>query len=281
MGSFTICLTHDVDRVYKSYQYLTQDIFKMKIHKLNTLFLKENPYWCFDRIMNLEEKYSVRSTFFFLEETMKANMFFPKTWKLSFGRYSFNDHNIIKIINTLNNQGWEIGLHGSYNSYMNKELLKKEKLHLEEVIGKSIDGIRQHYLNLKIPETWEIQKEVGFKYDASFGKKRGIGNIEGFDKPFKDKDSGIFVIPLTIMEFNLIREAGNNINNAKEIVNKYINSAIKNNSVLTILWHQRFFNEKEFPGYSHLYEHIIKESQLKGGIFKKCIDLYQETERDE
>lgn len=279
--SFTICLSHDVDRVQKTYQYLTHDLRKGKFKNLLQIFNKQDPYWCFDKIIEIENKYSVKSTFFFLHESLKFKILKKSTWKLALGRYSLNDKKIIYVIQYLNKYGWEVGLHGSYNSYKSIDLLKYEKQKLEEIIQQKIIGIRQHYLNLNIPETWQLQKEVGFKYDASYGKKRGVGFIDEHNNPFIEKNNNMVVIPLTLMEANLMSTVNNNIDLALKIIRDLYDEAQKNNSTLVFLWHQRYFNEKEFPGYLKLYEEIIKEGKSRNAQFKKCIDIYSETVKNE
>ena len=98
MSGLKVCLTHDVDRVYKSYQYISHDLVRFKFAKLGKLFSQNDPYWQFDEIMFLENKNNVRSTFFFLEETIAFNLFSPENWKLSLGKYRFSDYKIKKII---------------------------------------------------------------------------------------------------------------------------------------------------------------------------------------
>ena len=66
---FVVCLTHDVDRIRKSYQYITHFIKTGKLYHIASLFSKKNPYWKFNKIMEIEERYEVRSTFFFLNES--------------------------------------------------------------------------------------------------------------------------------------------------------------------------------------------------------------------
>ena len=134
---FAVCITHDVDRVKKTYQYFTRFVRFLShfqilgaINEIQNGFLlfkniKKNPYWGFERIIEIENKYNVKSTFFFLNESGKVDLFHPKDWKLYLGRYSINDPEIVKIIISLASNGWEIGLHGSYNSFLNKNLLKK------------------------------------------------------------------------------------------------------------------------------------------------------------
>ena len=272
MKKLTICLTHDVDRVYKSYQYVTHDLVKLKIENLKDLFHRNNPYWNFHEIMSIEKKYKVKSTFFFLEESIKFDIFSYKNWKLSLGKYKFNDFAVEKMIRIIDKHGWEIGLHGSYNSYKNLSLLKKEKNKLEKVVGKPVLGIRQHYLNLNIPETWIIQKKAGFLYDASFGIKNKIGFPIGKYHPFVDDKSEMLIFPLALMDGYLFKHS-KDYDDAWNKCLKIIDEAEKNNALMVVLWHQRVFNEKEFPGYRSMYENIIVECKKRDAEFKLCRDL--------
>ena len=275
--SFTVCLTHDVDRTRKTFQYLTHDVRNLKFGKLRTLINAERPYWQIERLMELEESYGVRSTFFFLHETLPFKPFNPFNWKLSLGRYSLLEPEVKRIIRELDAGGWEIGVHGSYNSYKDLNLLKNEKSVLEDVLGKKVSGIRQHYLNLKIPDTWLLQREAGFEYDASFGKKSGIGYFDNRYTPFTDEKSGMYIIPLALMECYLFTEANNDREKAWSLTKSLMDEAEKNNAVFTVLWHQRMFNEAEFPGYAEIYRRIIVEGKQRGAKFVLCEDLYNES----
>jgi len=42
-----------------------------------------------------------------------------------------------------------------------------------------------------------------------------------------------------------------------------------------VLWHQRVFNENEFPGWSRLYEKIIAEGKKRNAWFATCEDIYR------
>ena len=232
----------------------------------------KNPYWNFEKIMEIERKYGVRSTFFFLEESKKFD-FNPKSIPLCFGYYSFDD--VKDIIQKLSSEGWEIGLHGSYDSYRDINLLRKEKRRLEKIAGIRVKGVRQHYLNLNIPNTWKIQKKVGFKYDSSFGFNEKTGWRDEKLLPFKPFNDDFLVIPLTIMDVALMREAKFNINIAKEIIKNHLRYAKKRGAVVTVLWHQRVFNDKEFPGWADLYKFIIREGKNMDAWFVKCEDIYE------
>jgi len=265
--SFAVCLTHDVDRVDKLWFHsLYYDLLKNK-GKINLQSSKrKNPYWNFEFIMDLEKKLGVRSTFFFLNETIPLSLFRPAQWKLSLGRYSLREKRIQKIIRDLDSGGWEIGLHGSYNSYQDQNLLKKEKQELESVLGGKIWGIRQHYLNLDIPETWRMHWEIGLKYDSSFGFNRDIGFKDNIYRPFKPLENKFMVLPLALMDICLFSQS----NDYDEIWNrclKIIDKAEEKKAVLTVLWHQRAFDKIEFPGYILIYKKLIEECKNRNAWF--------------
>jgi peptidoglycan/xylan/chitin deacetylase (PgdA/CDA1 family) len=232
------------------------------------------PYWNFEKIMDIEKKFDVRSTFFFLNETKKIDLFKPSTYKLTLGHYNIDDPRIVRIIRRLDSYGWEIGVHGSYDSYLSKELLLREKKALENVLHKPVLGIRQHYLNLDIPRTWELQKEAGFKYDASFGLRDSIGLRDRIGMPFQPLGDGFIEIPLAIMDGPLF-ELSKDGRYAWQKCKKLIDLAEERGELLTVLWHNNRFNEKEYPGGTEIYEKIIKEGLERDAWFATCNEIYR------
>ena len=269
-----MALTHDVDRITKTYQYLTYPIKSLLKHDTKGFFyhvgsiFKKNPYWCFPEIIRIERKYDVKSTFYFLNETIPFHLFKISNWTLSLGRYRIYDKKVVDIIKYLDRNGWEIGLHGSYNSYKNTYLLKTEKKLLESIVGHEIIGIRQHYLNLE-KSTWKNQKETGFNYDTSLGYRNDIGYKDEKFLPFHPLGDDYTVFPLVIMDSCFMDTDERN-----KKLSYLLDITEKNNSILVINWHQRSFNENEFPGYKKAYCDIIKECIKRGAIFRTLGDYY-------
>jgi len=270
---FAVCLTHDVDRVKKTFQYFYR-LLKGDFTQIKSFFSKEEPYWQFQKIIDIENRNEVKSTFFFLNESIKLNIFSISSWKYSLGRYNFNSEKIKEIICQLDNGGWEIGLHGSLLSYNNISLLRKEKKTLEKIVGHNVSGVRQHYLNLEIPETWSIQEEVGFNYDASFGLKYDIGYKNDIHFPFMPLKNNFMVMPLPLMDGYLF-DKSNSRDSAWKMAKNIIDEAEKKKAILVILWHQRVFYEKDFPEYSLLYEELIKECKRRNAWFATCNEAYE------
>ena len=62
---FGLCLTHDVDRHYKS---LAQSVYyalrDRSPHHVRDVLGGRNPYWQFESVMELESRLGVRSSFY-------------------------------------------------------------------------------------------------------------------------------------------------------------------------------------------------------------------------
>ncbi len=273
-----VALTHDVDRIKKTYQYFTYVLHSMRRmdmemfkYQLKSPFLSEEPYWNFPKIIDIEKKHNVKSTFFMLNETMKFKLSDIKNGQLSLGRYDINDPKLVEILKWLDGNGWEIGVHGSYYSYKNKNLLADEKSTLENILGHEIIGIRQHYLNID-RDTWKIQSDLGFKYDSTWGYNRDIGFKGGKINPFFPFDNEFTVYPLAIMDICFMAEE-----DRWEKFEKIVETIDKNDALLVLNWHQRVFNKNEFPGYVDSYEKIIDTLKNMGATFYTLGEYYQKV----
>ena len=271
--SFLVWLSHDVDRIRKTFLHsLYYAIKDRRVNHVTSFFSSGNPYWNFERIMALEDRYGVKSTFFFLNESMKANIFDPYSFVLAKGRYSITDPSVENIIRKLDRKGWEIGTHGSYGSYNNRDLLEREKNTLEKIVGHPVEGIRQHYLNMDIPETWKIQRALGFQYDASFGLTDDVGWREDVHYPFYPLNDQFTVFPITIMDSALFMKY-RDIDTIWKICLGIIEKAQEKKALLSLLWHQRVFNEHDFPGYREIYERLIEECLKRNAQFTTGKDI--------
>lgn len=254
-----MAITHDVDRIRKTYQHLTHLRNRSGWWHLKSLFSGDNPYWNFDRIMELEASFGARSTFYFLQEGHRLASLSRRELAVSLGKYRFGDEPVASIIETLDRGGWEVGLHGSYDSYRSAALLSSEKAELEDVLGHEVEGVRQHFLNLEIPRTWEIQRHAGFRYDSSLGHRDRVG-FDGLPRypvsPFHD---GFLVLPLAIMDGALFASHPSETR-ARERIAKIMAEASNEHALLVVLWHQRFLNPSEFPLQYNVYRFLLSQA---------------------
>jgi len=168
---FGICLTHDVDKVYARSLFgftfwivqLMKGLLLFDFRNVKRSFnkckrmalIKNDPYWNFKKWVELERQFGYRSTFFFLARKKRLLARYKDL------RYSLNQPKVVKALNYLCKCGWEIGLYGDLDSYLDSDKLKNEKIRLENIVNTKITGIRQHYLRVKLPHSWQIQQDVG------------------------------------------------------------------------------------------------------------------------
>ena len=260
---FALLLTHDVDRPHESFQSLYYALANRDPSQLRTALSAEDPYWQFEDILSLEDELGVRSSFYFLREKRMlerplSDWKSPRYWVEALGRYDPAAPEIVDLMRTLERGGWEVGLHGSYDSYREPVRLEHEKDFLEAILGHEVLGGRQHYLNLNRPDTWHYQADAGLKYDTSLGSSSTYGFDHGYD-PIRPFDDEFVVFPTTIMEVAL--PDAPQVERAWLECERLLEEAAENDAVMTVLWHPRYFNEEAFPGYRELYRRLIERAQ--------------------
>lgn len=277
---FVLLLTHDVDRPYKTYQapyYALLDDGN-RLQHLRSMLPGQQPYWQFETVMALEESLGVRSAFYFLSEQRLwerplSEWVSPRAWQLYGGRYSLSDPAIQRAVTALDDGGWEVGLHGSYDSPQDRERLRVERDAIEDVLGHDMVGGRQHYLNLAVPETWHHYRALGLRYDASLGSSEETGFAHGYGlkRPFDDE---FVVFPLTMME-NALPDPGECFETAWQHCLDLLEEASQNDAVMTVLWHPRTFNSNESPGYGQLYYCLVDTALSMGAWVGSPAEFYE------
>jgi len=248
---FGVCLTHDIDKI--SYP-LNQRVEDFISHKSIFKFFK-NQYNNLDKIMKIEEKFDAISSFYFLTDSTRY-----KIEKLE-----------DEITNILD-KGWEIGLHGGFQTFNNLEQMIEEKKNLEKIINKEIKGYRSHHLLFKTPDTWELLSKAGFKYDTTYGYPDMVGFRNGMCHPFnpfnltENKKINILEIPLNVMDVSLFNYMHLNLEESWNFCKKIIDTVEKLGGIATFLWHNQAFSDKiDKKNWEKLYEKILSYCYKKKG----------------
>ena len=243
---YVLCLSHDVDRVTKQWYHYFVYALKHPGVQVKSLFSKikgHEPYWNFGELTKLEESFGAKSTFFFLNEShkeMSANFM---------GRYKITSPKVKNIIRELDGRGFEIGLHGSYYSYNNESLLNQEKKILESILGHDVVSARQHHLNFDEDKTWQIQKNMGIKYDSTLGYSKQIGLGQAFRTA-----EGIIEIPITLMDTVDLTER----------VYEDCGKVAQNGGIVMLNFHQCHFNILEYPENVEVYTRLLAKAKEDG-----------------
>jgi hypothetical protein len=279
---FAVCLTHDVDEVKKTYQWITRPIrcvlagdfrgLKAQGRSLLQKFKGVEPYWTFDDITAIEERYHASSTFFFLKETGNVSLFSPRTWNLYGRNHTYHDPRVVSAIRTVSDHGSEVAVHGSFYSFTKPASIAEETRELEDVLHGKVMGIRQHHLNLAIPDTWDYQADAGLIYDSSLGYKDRLGFRWGTSLPFYpfkgNEMCRIQEIPLLIMDVCLF-----SVRDPQAACFFISDEVEKFHGVLTLLWHPPVFNTTEFPDAREIYCKTIERAQERGALVTNALTI--------
>jgi hypothetical protein len=98
------------------------------------------------------------------------------------------------------------GLHPSFAASGNAEILKQEKLYLEQILGREVTSSRMHYILLSMPSTYRTLIECGIAEDYSMGFPDAAGFRAGTAQPFRwydlanEEATQLLVHPFCIME---------------------------------------------------------------------------------
>jgi len=263
---FAVLLTHDIDDINISSKHIVRSLFPFPPNRdffgFKSIFSerlkgKRSCYKNFNKIIELEQRYNAKSSFYFLANN-----------KDIFG-YKYKIEEVQDDICYIIDNDCEVGLHTSYYAFDKLDGIIKEKEKIEKITGKKVKGVRNHLLMFNIPNSWEILSKAGFTYDSTLGYHDIIGFRNGMCHPFKpyninsNKEIDIIEIPLCISDLALFSYMKKNAMESWELVKKLIDTTQKLGGVLAILWHNWTFSYPvSFGGlfgkeWTRLYEKIL------------------------
>lgn len=273
---FAVCLTHDVDEIYPPHKHtLLSALTCLKGLDFNGLkrqaFWKrhgkeKSPYWNFQDIMNLEEKYGAQSSFYFLATDTDIRRF----------RYNITD--LEDELALIVDRGWEVGLHGGYYACNDLEEILLEKGQLEHILGRKVTGYRNHYLRFQVPNSWETLEKAGFQYDTTLGYSDMVGFRNGMCHPFwpynlrNNMEVGILEIPMVIMDVTLFNST-RSYSEAWQMAKALIDTVVSCHGVLTLNWHSNSFGCPFRGSWSRLYEKILQYCDSKNAWMTSGIEI--------
>jgi peptidoglycan/xylan/chitin deacetylase (PgdA/CDA1 family) len=213
---------------------------------------EENPYQNIDEILEIEEGYGLRSTFFF--RTRMDSKHSPSAYDIQ--EYRSDIRGMIA-------GGWEVGLHSDPMSSGNLDRLREEKSTLEEVAGTRVSGNRTHYTidEANHGQLLDNLAALGFGYDSSIKYNRDI---------LTERDLGYFVrkrmpvFPIGLMDALMFRglvEEEQVLKKVKEAV--CLCRGLPSKRALTMIWHNCSLKMKFGRRYSEVVEYLASEETLE------------------
>lgn len=258
-SEYEIIPTHDVDRVYYNNQFekLFGDVFidlkpQNAFKRIYYDIKRENKYDTFDWLMDVNEKNSLVSRFYFLSD---GNCKEDKGFLLK-------DKFISELVKKIKERGHLIGFHPGYDTFENLVEWSRQKKKIEEVFEFSVEEGRQHYLRFSIPETIQIWEDNGMKIDSTLGYSSQAGFRCGTANEFTlfnvltRKKMTLKERPLIFMEetFRIRNKAAESLENAGKAIDHFKEVCRKYKMPLTVLFHNSNFEPLRWKGWKEFYE---------------------------
>ncbi|WP_199522815.1 polysaccharide deacetylase family protein [Pseudomonas mosselii] len=208
-----------------------------------------DPFNTFDWIMDQSEAHNLRSAFYFICGRTDARRD---------ADYDPEHPAIRQLMRRIHARGHEIGLHPSYGSYRNPQVILDEVSRLrgiarEEGIVQAQWGGRMHYLRWQQPVTLRGWADAGMDYDSTLGYADRPGFRCGtcFEYPAFDPVAGqilpLRIRPLIAMECTIISSMYLGLGLGERAQKKFdeLKSACAMvDGCFTLLWHNSSFHER-------------------------------------
>ncbi len=221
-----------------------------------------NPVWRgVEHVLRVERDAGVRSTWFVLCGTPT-----PTTWLAGNLTYRPESNAARRIVDAAAGAGHEIGLHGSFATWLDAGLLRGERERLARLTARDPTGVRQHFLRMRPGTTQQAMTAAGFRYDATFGYsdrngfRLGVADVvPGWDARTQGPGQ-LDEVPLVWMDRALSKYGGEEdpvawIDDALALA-----AACREVEGLWVgLWHPNLTPALGFPGAPTAYERLQRE----------------------
>ncbi len=160
------------------------------------------------------------------------------------------------------------GLHPSiYSNHSAKKILE-EKKQLEELVEQPVEVSRQHFLNLRFPETYRSLIETGIKEDHSMGFHDLPGFRAGTSRSFywydleKEEITTLKVHPLVFMDASVKHYQVTGPAESCELVRQLMDETYTTNGIFSYLWHNSSLSGFDsWKDYRRVYDFIVNNAE--------------------
>ena len=213
-----------------------------------------------EEILAIEREHRITSTWFVIAglpsvgSTVKGDV-----------TYSVDSSAARSILAAITQSGHEIGLHGSFSTFVDAGVMGQERERLRRATGSSVTGIRQHFLRMRPGATQRAMREAGFDYDSTFGFpdrngfRLGVANVVGWWDHRAGRPIGLEEAPLAWMDRALSKYRGVEV--ASEWVDEGLELARIAQEVEGLwvgLWHPNLTGPLGYPGAPAQFRRLVE-----------------------
>lgn len=200
--------------------------------------------------------------------SLPGNIFFLMAQKLSvYDRNNPVSHHCVKQAIQDFQHSLRPGLHPSWSSFFDPDLINSEKKILEQITGITITDSRQHYIKMELPHTYRHLIKIGITKDFSMGYGSVNGFRAGFANPYQwfdikmNQSTDLTIVPFSFMDANAFYEQKQMVEESFEELNNYAAICKKYHGSLCTIFHNSFLGSaKEFNGWWEAYSSFAKQT---------------------
>lgn len=265
-----IVLSHDVDypEMIKWIECF-RIIGKRKLHSLKFLLpiIKGScNFWKFSEWVEFEKSIPAKSAFYFMGRQGSLLEYFlgkPDSF------YDIKTKKFDNLFCLLRDEGFEIGMHASFNAYKSKDAFFAEKTNVEKASNSIVYGNRHHYWHLNPQnnqDTLKIHEKVGLLYDSSLHFEFYPGFRRGICHPFYPYDTyerreiKVLQLPVAWMDNQFVSHIQKNkIKDSTSWARNIMDKILMNNGILVLDYHVRGMNDIFYPKYGTWLKNLFLE----------------------
>lgn len=290
---FALCLTHDVDFVSR-YCVSLRDcreairralrtskrgvelavptgrmLAKYVLQPFLAPSLGRDEFWHYEDWLRLEDRYGFKSTWFFLAGRLSSS----RKWDTCYDhrsqiRFDGRRTTVREMMREIRRRGWDVGLHGSYDSATNAKVMLEEKRQVEESCRAEVLGVRQHYLHYDVGVTPRVQEQAGLRVDSTQGFNRTVGFRAGTCFPYfcwdheEQRPLQVLEVPQHAMDGALFMESALSYDGQTAIRHmlELMDTIAEMGGCLTLNWHANWLNN---PLYWDTYATLLREAKSR------------------
>lgn len=270
VSRFTFTPTYDIDIAYAYkgknilrnaggfYKELLTGKFKQLTKRANPYSgWKKDPFDTYAWLDELHDKYKLTPLYFFLLAAQN------KLYDKNISPRSKYMRNLVKA----HAAKYLLGIHPSWQSGDNKELLTTEIKTLKQLTGKPVTASRQHYIRMTLPITYRLLIDNGITDDYTMG----YGSINGFRASIassfywydleKEIKTNLLIHPYCFMEANSYFEQHYSADQAAQELQGYHDIIKKVNGRLITIFHNHFITERPaWAAWRKMYAEFLKRN---------------------
>ncbi len=291
-GRFAIALTHDLDNLWRwtrrGFAAAGYRTARAARHLQGRAVVRElgdgadwlvrhlprrtDPFWTFPQILDGEDLRGVSSTFYVIaRHTHKQDGNQPQTYSAR----------IPEALRLVTDAGREVGLHGNDADRLALTDLTEDRAGLSGRVGRSVTGIRYHYLRALYHETLPMLEQAGFTYDTTMAFAEHEGFRCGCSFPFhpysiaEERPLSLVELPLAVMDGTLQEPhyRGLAAADAEFAAASVLARALRSGGAVSLLWHNNRFDKRVSRGYDKVYWRLLDQALAHGAWCASADDI--------